>query len=135
MDVMKLSDIIRQTSFDLHKYLKSGHLEKVYETGLLHRLSKQGLDVQRQVPLKVNDEDGAILGEYFADLLVENCIIIEIKACKTLINEHTDQLLGYLRASEIEHGILVNFGNSKLQIKKYILSNDSHEKAQNTQNA
>jgi len=122
-DIMQLCDIIRETSFSLHKFLKNGHLEKVYENGLFHRLIKKGLNVKQQFPIKVYDEDNTLLGDFFADLFVENYLIVEIKACNTLINEHTAQLLGYLRASRIEHGLLINFGNSKLQIKKYILSN------------
>ena len=122
-DIMQLCDIVRETSFGLHKFLKNGHLEKVYENGLFHRLIKGGLNVKQQFPIKVYDEDGTLLGEFLADLFVENCLIVELKACKTLINEHTAQLLGYLRASRIEHGLLINFGNQKLQIKKYILSN------------
>ena len=120
---MQLCDIIRETSFSLHKFLKNGHLEKVYENGLFHRLIKRGLNVKQQFPIKVYDEDETLLGNFFADLFVENCLIVEIKACKTLINEHIAQLLGYLRASRIEHGLLINFENPKLQIKKYILSN------------
>ena len=121
-DIMQLCDIIRETSFSLHKFLKNGHLEKVYENGLFHRLIKKGLNVKQQFPIKVYDEDNTLLGNFFADLFVENCLMVEIKACNTLINEHTAQLLGYLRASRIEHGLLINFGNPKLQIKKYILS-------------
>jgi len=120
---MQLCDILRETSFSLHKFLKNGHLEKVYENGLFHRLIKKGLNVKQQFPIKVYDEDETLLGEFLADLFVENCLIVELKACKTLIDEHTAQLLGYLRASQIEHGLLINFGNQKLQIKKYILSN------------
>ncbi len=122
-DIMQLCDILRETSFSLHKFLKNGHLEKVYENGLFHRLIKKGLNVKQQFPIKVYDEDETLLGEFLADLFVENCLIVELKACKTLIDEHTAQLLGYLRASQIEHGLLINFGNQKLQIKKYILSN------------
>ncbi|NQV18065.1 MAG: GxxExxY protein [Armatimonadetes bacterium] len=122
-DIMQLCDIIRETSFSLHKFLKNGHLEKVYENGLSHRLIKKGLDVKQQFPINVYDEDETLLGEFLADLFVENCLIVELKACKTLINEHTAQLLGYLKASRIEHGLLINFRNPKLQIKKYILSN------------
>jgi len=63
-----------------------------------------------------------VLGEYFADLFVESKLIVELKACKALALEHTAQLLGYLRACHIEHGLLVNFGAPKLQIRKYVLS-------------
>ena len=121
-DIFLLSDRIRETSFALHCYLKHGHLEKVYENGLAHRLRKMGLKVEQQFPVKVYDEDGTVLGEYFADLFVESKLIIELKACKALAPEHTAQLLGYLRACHVEHGLLVNFGAPKLQIKKYILS-------------
>jgi len=81
-DIFKLCDRVRQTSYDLHKYLRYGHLEKVYENGLAHRLRQAGLTVVQQHPLKVFDEDGTILGDYFADLYVENCLLVELKACR-----------------------------------------------------
>jgi GxxExxY protein len=121
-DIFELCDVIRETSFALHQYLRHGHLEKVYENGLAHRLRKVQLKVEQQYPLKVYDEDGTVLGEYFADLFVEDCLIVELKACKALSPEHTAQLLGYLRACQIEHGLLINFGAPKLQLRKYALS-------------
>jgi len=120
-EVMKLCDRIRVTSLSIHTYLKHGHMEKVYENALAHRLSKQEIHVQQQYPLKVFDEDGTILGDYIADLLIEQDLIIEIKACQTLVNEHIAQILGYLRASRKRHGILINFGAPKLQVKKLVL--------------
>jgi GxxExxY protein len=120
-EVLKLCDVIRQTSYDIHKYLKSGHLEKVYENALAHRLRKLGIEVKQQHDLAVFDEDGALLGKMTADLIVENALIIEVKACKTLTREHIAQIFGYLRASRVEHGLLINFGSPILEIKKYIL--------------
>ncbi len=120
--IKTLCDLVRETSFAIHKYHRHGHLEKIYENALRNRLSKQGLNVKQQHPLNVLDEDGALLGEYFADLLIDETVIVELKACKGLLDEHTAQLLGYLRSSRIEHGLLINFGAPKLQIKKYILS-------------
>jgi len=61
-DIFRLSDSIRETSFELHRYLRHGHLEKVYENGLANRLRKNGMDVAQQYPLKVYDEDGTVLG-------------------------------------------------------------------------
>ena len=119
--IIKLCDVIRETSFAIHCYHKHGHLEKVYENALAHRLRKLGLNVEQQVPIKVFDEDGTVIGDYFADLLVENCLIIELKACRILADEHTAQILGYLRSSRFEHGLLINFGAPRFQIKKYIL--------------
>ena len=69
--VFALCDTVRQTAFDLHRYLRWGHLEKVYENGLAHRLRRQGLQVDQQFPLQVLDENGTALGSYYVDLLVE----------------------------------------------------------------
>ena len=121
-DIFFLCDQIRDTAFALHGYLKHGHMEKVYENGLAHRLRQSGLRVDQQSALKVLDEDGTTLGDYFADLLVEDKLIVELKACKALAAEHIAQLLGYLRGCRIEHGLLINFGSPKLEIKKYALS-------------
>ena len=72
-----------------------------------------------------------MLGDYAADLLVEDRLIIEIKAAKALADEHVAQLLGYLRACRVEHGLLINFGAPKFEIKKYILSRLGHSQALN----
>src|SRR5690349_7283122 len=94
-EIRGLCNVVRETAYGLHVYLGHGHLEKVYENGLAHRLRTAGLDVKQQHPLAVCDEDGTVLGEYYADLLVEARLIIELKACKTLTNEHVAQVLGY----------------------------------------
>jgi len=120
-DILKLCDQIRQIAFDLHVYLRHGHLEKVYENGLAHRLRKSGFRIEQQHLLKVLDEDGTVLGDYYADLFVEDCLIIELKACKALAAEHTAQVLGYLRASRQHNALLINFGSPKIEIKKFIL--------------
>jgi GxxExxY protein len=120
--IFVLCDRIRETSLALHRHLRHGHAEKVYENGLAHRLRKQSLLVVQQHPLSVFDEDGAILGDYYADLFVQNQLIVEIKACRALVDDHIAQLLGYLRASRNEHGLLVNFGAPSLEIRKFALS-------------
>lgn len=119
-EVMELCDLVRETSFAIHTYLRHGHLEKVYENALAHRLSKQGITAAQQFPLQVTDEDGYVLGEYFADLLIDDQLIVDLKACKSLADEHTAQLLGYLRASKMRHGLLINFGAAKFEIRKFI---------------
>lgn len=121
-EIRKLCEIVRRTALSIHKYHRHGHLEKVYEAALHSRLTKNGLTVERQKPLTVRDEDGTILGEYFADLFLQERLIIEVKACRSLVNEHTAQLLGYLRSAQIEHGLLINFGAPKIEIKKFIFS-------------
>jgi GxxExxY protein len=102
-------------------------LEKVYKNALARRLRKAGLNVQQQYPLNVFDEDGTPIGEYFADLFVENTLIIELKACRTLATEHVAQMLGYLRSARKEHGLLMNFGGHRFQIRKYVLNEGSLE--------
>jgi len=122
MDIFELCDLVRETGFAIHKYHSFGHLEKVYENALAHRLRKAGLKVEQQCQLKVYDEDGTVVGDYFADLVVEDRIIIELKACRALSKEHQAQLLGYLRAARIEHGLLINFGSCRFEIRKFVLS-------------
>ncbi|HET6853622.1 MAG TPA: GxxExxY protein [Pyrinomonadaceae bacterium] len=123
-DIFTLCDVIRETSFDIYKYLRSGHKEQIYENALAHRLRKLGISLEQQQEVKVFDEDGTCLGLLKADLLVENKLICEIKGVRGLVDEHVAQLLGYLRASRIEHGLLINFGGPRLEIKKYILTPD-----------
>jgi GxxExxY protein len=125
--INELCDFVRETAFAIHRYHKHGHLEKVYENALAHRLRKAGLNVQQQYPLNVFDEDGTPIGEYFADLFVEDTLIIELKACRTLATEHVAQMLGYLRSARKEHGLLMNFGGHRFQIRKYVLNEGSLE--------
>lgn len=120
--INQLCDIVRQTSLGIHNYLRWGHLEKVYENALAHRLRKQGLEARQQVPLTVYDEDGTVLGEFFADLFVEDCLIVELKACRSIASEHVAQVLGYPRSSRMENALLINFGGPKLYVKKYVMS-------------
>jgi GxxExxY protein len=120
--ISELCDLVRETAYAVHLYHGHGHLEKVYENALAHRLSKLGLNIKQQCPIKVFDEDGTIIGEYFADLIIEDRVVAELKACRALAEEHTAQLLGYLRSTRLEHGLLLNFGNYRFQIRKYAMS-------------
>ena len=121
-DINQLCDIVRETSFAIHCYHRNGHLEKIYENALVHRLRKQGLNVKQQHPLSVRDEDGTVLGEFFADLFVENRLIVELKAARAVAEEHIAQPLGYLRSGSIETGLLINFGSPRLHVKKYLMT-------------
>lgn len=127
--IFQLCDAVRETSFALHKYLRHGHVEKVYQSGLLHRLRKRGLIAEAEVPLQVRDEDGTVLGDFFADLLVQKELLVELKAVKQLTDEHVAQVLGYMRASGIEHALLINFGGARLEIRKFVLNEDFRAEA------
>ena len=130
-DIMDLCDAVRKTAFAIHCYHKHGHLEKVYENALAHRLRKAGLTVGQQIPLKVYDEDGTLVGDYYADILVDGRLIIELKAVRALASEHTAQLIGYLRSARVEHGLLMNFGAAKFEIRKLVLSQIDVAEAKN----
>lgn len=88
MEIKELCDRVREISYDIHLYHGHGHLEKVYENALAHRLRKAGLRVEHQHPITVYDEDGTVLGDYFADLFVEDQLVIELKTAKALAPEH-----------------------------------------------
>lgn len=119
--IFELCDLIRETAFSLHRFLRHGHMERVYETGLAIRLQKAGLEVETQHSLMVRDEDGTELGEYFADMLVARQIIVEVKAKRAVTDDHVAQILGYLRGCRIKHGLPINFGAPRLFVKKYVL--------------
>ena len=121
-DIKALCDQVRQIAYEIHVYHGHGHLEKVYENALAHRLTKAGLNVRQQHPINVYDEDGTLLGEYFADLLVEDVLVIELKVARTLAPEHEAQIIGQLKSSRIEHGLLINFGSFKFEIRKFAWS-------------
>ena len=120
--IHELCDLVRETSFAIHQYHRHGHLEKIYENALAHRLGKAGLNIQQQHPIQVFDEDGTILGDFYADLIIEGRIVVELKAVKSIADEHVAQLLGYLRSSRMEHGLLINFGAPVLFVKKFVMS-------------
>jgi len=120
--IKELCEFVRETAYAIHLYHGHGHLEKVYENALAHRLRKAGLNVRQQDPITVFDEDGTTIGEYFADLFIEETLIAELKACRALADEHTAQILGYLKSARKEHGLLMNFGSYKFQIRKYVMS-------------
>ena len=119
-DITALCDLIRQTAYDIHVYHAHGHLEKVYENALAHRLRKAGLEVKQQHPIQVFDEDGTLIGDYLADLLVAGEVVVELKAAKALAPEHDAQILGYLKSARLKHGLLVNFGSYRFEIRKFI---------------
>jgi GxxExxY protein len=118
----ELTGQIRQTAFEVHRYFGNGFLEKVYANALAHRLRKKGLPVCPKVKVKVHDEDGTIVGDYEADLLVKECVLVEVKAVKKLAPEHTAQVLNYLKATGIEVGLLINFGSYRFEMRRFVNS-------------
>ena len=106
--------------FEVNRILGAGFLEKVYENALVLELKKQGVKAESQVPILVRYK-GEVVGEYTADVLVEDKVILELKAVDKLQKIYEAQLLNYLKATGIKIGILVNFKHPKAEIKRLIL--------------
>jgi GxxExxY protein len=117
-----LSNIILKCFYKVYNTLGYGFLEKVYENALLIELSKNGLKTEKQKPINVK-YDNKIVGEYFADIIVEDKIILELKASEFLAEEHEFQLINYLKATEIEIGFLLNYGREP-EFKRKIFTNN-----------
>jgi GxxExxY protein len=115
-----LSHAVRGCVFEVYRQLGCGFLEKVYENALLTELKLQGIQAHTQVPIAVRYKN-AVVGEYFADLVVEGAIILELKAQHQISSANEAQLLNYLKASGIRLGMLVNFTFPKATIRRIVL--------------
>lgn len=120
MLINQVTEKIIGCSYTVSNVLGAGFLEKVYENALAHELKKSGLKVLQQFPIKVY-YDGTIVGEYVADLIVEDCVIVELKALNGLEQSHISQCLNYLKATKFKIGLLINFGRPKIEIKRVAL--------------
>jgi GxxExxY protein len=109
-----LTSKILEACFEVSRELGAGFLESVYEKALLVALKQKNLNAVCQVPLKVKFR-GVIVGEFYADILVEGRVLVELKAVSRVLSEHKAQVINYLKATGIEIGLLVNFGNAKLE--------------------
>lgn len=112
-----ITEEILNSCFEVINELGSGFLENVYKNSLFITMKQKNLDVEIEKVFEVGFR-GYKVGKYVADLIVENNVIIELKCCKCLLPEHQAQLINYLKVSGIEIGILVNFGNPKLEYKR-----------------
>jgi len=113
---------IIQAFYKVYNALGFGFLEKVYVNSLFLEMINMGLFCEKQRQIKVY-YNGNLVGEYFADIMVENCVIIEVKAAECLVEEHELQLINYLKATNIEVGLLLNFGK-KPEFRRKIFTND-----------
>lgn len=112
-----ITDQILRSFYTVYNKLGFGFLEKVYENALLIELMNMNLFCEKQKPIKVFYKE-KIVGEYFADILVENKVIVELKAAECLVPEHELQLINYLKATDMEIGLLLNFGRKPQFIRK-----------------
>ena len=128
MDINEITYAINGAVFEVNKILGPGFLEKVYENALLVELKDRGVKAESQVPITVRYKSISV-GEYIADLLIEDKIIVELKTVDKLEKIHEAQLLNYLKATGVSVGLLVNFKNPKAEIKRLVFNlSDVQEK-------
>ncbi len=114
----ELTAKVLEACFEVSNALGVGYVESVYENALFVALTQKGIKVERQVPLKVKFRD-VIVGDFKADMIVEGKVLSELKAVEILAKEHYAQLLNYLKTTGIEVGMVINFGNSRLQYRRF----------------
>ena len=118
----EITEKIIKAAFTVHNRLGSGFVEKVYENALVKELQSMGLAVEQQKPLNVI-YGGDPVGDFIVDLLVEESVVVELKAVRIMEKSYEDKLLHYLKASNLPVGLLLNFGNSSVQIRRKVFSN------------
>ena len=126
IDRMKYEELtakILECCFEVSNELGAGFLESVYEKALVVAFSQKGISVQSQVPLKVEFR-GVIVGDFYADLIVEEKVLIELKAVTRILQEHKAQVINYLNATGLDVGLLVNFGNPRMEYFRLHPSNN-----------
>jgi len=116
----ELTEKILGAAFKVQNTLGCGFLEKVYENAMVVELSRAGISVEQQKPMQVRYQ-GAIVGEYQADLVVDSRVMVELKAVSKLDSIHEAQLLNYLKATRVRVGLLFNFGCPKLQYRRFVV--------------
>lgn len=130
MDLLhgEITEKIIKAYYNVYNTLGYGFLEKVYENSMVIELRKMGMKVNSQYPITVYYES-EIVGEYFTDLIVNDIVVIELKASKSLLEEHECQLINYLKATKIELGLLLNFGKVA-EYKRKVFMNKFKKKKQ-----
>lgn len=118
MDMHALTERVIGCAYRVHNGLGAGFLEKVYENAMCLELDRSGISVRQQAPIPVTYR-GQVVGDFAADLLIDDRLVVELKAVQQIIKEHEVQLVNYLAATGIEDGLLINFGSSVEVRRKY----------------
>jgi len=116
MDIDKMCYDVIGAAMRVHSFFGDGYLEEVYKNAMLVELKNIGFDAKSEVSIPV-DYHGVRVGDYRADIIVENCLILELKAVSALNKRHEAQVVNYLTATGLDHGLLINFGTQSLQYK------------------
>ena len=124
MDINDLTYKINGAIYEVNQVLGEGFLEKVYENALLVELRRKGLRAENQVPVEVSYK-GNLVGSYYADIIVEDTVLLELKAIDQVQNVHKAQMINYMKATGIKVGLLVNFKQPKAEIKRIVLNTEN----------
>ena len=116
MELSRLTHTVIGLAMKIHRHFGAGYLEEVYKNALVFELERAGVHAEKEVPIRV-DYEGVCVGNYVADIIVENRLILELKAVSALVPRHEAQLVNYLAATQIDDGLLINFGGDSLQFK------------------
>ena len=117
METEKLIKAIIQCAYNVRVHLAAGFLESVYQKAMLIELKEKGINADTETPINVYYKN-EIVGEFRADIIVEGQIIVELKAIQNLMPIHETQLVNYLSATHKDHGLLINFGGERIEIKR-----------------
>ncbi|MDH3944437.1 MAG: GxxExxY protein [Anaerolineae bacterium] len=120
MEINEITEMVIGCAYEVGNTLGTGFLEKVYENALAHEIRKAGLRVLQQHALRVYYDD-VIVGEFFADLLVQDKVLVELKVTESLSKLHMAQCLNYLKATNMKICLLINLGKPRVQIKRVVL--------------
>jgi GxxExxY protein len=126
MKYERITEQILGCAFEVINELGAGFLESVYEKALTIALKDKGFSVMNQYPINVYFRN-KVVGEFYADLFVDNKVIVELKAVKTILPEHKAQVINYLKGTGIEVGLLINFGHQKLEYHRFYLPGSTNE--------
>ena len=118
-ELNQITERIIGCAYTVANTLGNGFLEKVYENALAHELRKSGLLAEAQSPIQVT-YDGVVVGDYYADLLVQRNVLVELKAVKALNDNHVAQCLNYLKATGLKVCLLINFGTPRVEVKRLV---------------
>ena len=118
-ELNKISEKIINAAYKVSNALGAGFLEKVYENALAHQLIKDGMRIEQQKPIKVYYDD-VVVGDYFAELVAEGAVIVELKVAKNIEDIHLAQTLNYLKATGLKLGLIINFGKPQVEIKRVV---------------
>lgn len=117
MNVEELIKKIIHCAYNVHLQLSAGYLESVYKNALIIELKENGIEAKAEVPVNVYYKS-AVVGEFKADLIIEDKVIIELKAVQNIVLAHEVQLVNYLTATQIDNGLLLNFGSEKMEMRR-----------------